>query len=81
MSLRYLLTSKERLFNSKFGYNDGRYNSTELRQVNNKVMRLQKLELLQMLNKEEKKVTRVVREGLFLKGRIWTGPSLKINSL
>ena len=38
-------------------------------------MRLQKLELLQMLNKEEKRVTRVVREGLFLKGRIWTGPS------
>lgn len=53
MSL-YLLTTEERKFNHKFEYNDWRQNSTELRQLSNKTMRLQTLELLQMLNKEEK---------------------------
>lgn len=56
MSLRYLkiLTSKEKRFDSKFGYNDWRRNSTELKQLNNKIIRLQKWEeLLQMSNKEK----------------------------
>lgn len=64
MSLRYLLTNKKGYLTANLDTMTADKIPIELRQVNNKVMRLQKLELLQMLNKEEKK-TRVVRKACF----------------